>query len=115
MPRVPELQAMPREKNSMSKDRSGIDLKKMSLIQNCLTKLFHDLHIGGEFLNVFAFTNGTQSGQLKFHREFLDAFQSSGKLQEYMDATVIPAVQTNPDKQIEVDTQGALTITERQP
>ncbi len=56
-----------------------------------------------------------QSGQLKFHREFLDALQSPRNLQEYMDATVIPAVQANPDKRIEVDAQGALTITEKQP
>jgi hypothetical protein len=101
----------------MSKDQSGIDVEKMSIIRNCLAKLFHDLYIGGEFLNFFAFTNGTQSGQLKFHHEFLDPLQSTGKLQEYMDATVIPAVLANPNKRIEVDAQGSLTITdtEKQP
>jgi hypothetical protein len=98
----------------MSKDQSGIDVEKMSIIRNCLAKLFHDLYIGGEFLNCFTFTNGTHSGQLKFHHEFLDALQSTGKLQEYMDATVIPAVLANPNKRIEVDAQGSLTITEKQ-
>ncbi len=99
----------------MSKNQSGIDVEKMSIIRNCLAKLFHDLYIGGEFLNFFAFTDGTHGGQLKFHHEFLDALQSTQKLKEYMDATVIPAVLANPNKRIEVDAQGSLTITEKQP
>jgi hypothetical protein len=101
--------------NMMSKDQSGIDVVKMSIIRNCLSKLFHDLYIGGEFLNFFAYTDGMHSGQLKFHHELLDALHSTGKLQEYMDATVIPAVLANPNKRIEVDAQGSLTIIEKQP
>jgi hypothetical protein len=89
----------------LSKDPSGIDVEKMSIIQNSLPKLFNDLYIGGEFLNFFAFTNGVHSGQLKFHHEFLDALHSTRKLREYMDATVIPAVLANPNKRIEVDAQ----------
>lgn len=96
----------------MSTDESGIDLQKIRMIHTCLTKLFHDLHIGGDFLNVFAFTNGTQSAKLEFHREFLNALQSPGQLQAYMDLTVIPAVLANSDKRIQVDAQGLITITE---
>ena len=98
----------------MSNDQR-IDLEKLRVIRNCLSKLFHDLHIGGEFLTLFAFTSGTHSGQLKFHREFLDTLQSPGTLQEYMEATVIPAIQANPDGRLEIDSQGAIAITEKQP
>ncbi len=58
------------------------------------------LYIDGTFLNLFPFNNVTQSGQLEFHRKFLDTLQSPGKLQEYMEATVTPAVLENPHKRI---------------
>ena len=99
----------------MSSDQSGIDLEKMRVILNCLTKLFYNLRISGEVLNTFAFTNGTQNWQLEFHREFLDGIQAPEKLQDYVVATVIPAIQANPDKRIEVDARGAFTITDKQP
>lgn len=95
----------------MSKDQRGIDLEKVRVIQNCLTNLFHDLHIGGEFLNLFAFTNGTQTGQLIFHCEYLDTLHPIGSLKLFMESTVMLTVLANPNMRIEVGADGALTVS----
>lgn len=97
----------------MDTNRTGIDLAKVRIIQNYLTKLFHDLYIGGDCLTFFVFTGDTHNGQLKFNREYLDTLHPSGTLQQFLEAMVIPAIPANPSMLIEVGADGAITITEK--
>lgn len=99
--------------NNVSDSHPGIDLEKIRIVRNCLGNRFHNVKIGGDFLTLFAFDNGTHTWQLKCHRDFLYDMSPIGNLRLFMDNTVIPVVLANPDSRIEVSPNGALTIAEQ--
>ncbi len=67
----------------------------------------------GEFSTSFVFGNGQRKWQLRFNRMFLGEIHPDAQLQLFLDSTVFPAIQDNPDRRIEVGSDGGVTITEQ--
>jgi len=95
----------------MSTNQTGIDLANVRIIQNwphgSLPRPWWRAS------DPFAFTDGTQSGQLKFNPKYIDTCNSIGTPQLFLRAVVMPATLTNLDMRIEVGADGAITISEK--
>ncbi|UVT16309.1 MAG: hypothetical protein H8K04_01720 [Nitrospira sp.] len=95
--------------------KKHIDPEKLQIILASLENRFYRIvSFGGEFSTVFVFHNGKQNWQLKFNRDFLDDIHPDAKLQLFLDSQVFPAILENPDRRIEVGSDGGITIARTQ-
>src|SRR5689334_17525451 len=92
-----------------------MDPEKLQIILASLEKRFYKiLSFGGDFSTLFIFNNDRQNWQLKFNRAFLENIHPNVQLQLFLDRQVFPAILENPNRRIEIGSDGGITIAEKQ-
>lgn len=95
--------------------KDHMDPEKLQIILASLEKRFYKiLSFGGDFSTLFIFNNDRQNWQLKFNRVFLENIHPNVQLQLFLDRQVFPAILENPDRRIEVGSDGGITIADKQ-
>lgn len=101
--------------DSMKLEQLGIDQTKIQAIQACLEKQFADVRFAFKDRPTFVFNNGVdkQSWNLIFNEAFLADLHSLEKLEQFVNRKVIPKIQQNPGKRIQVSKIGDVTVEEK--
>ena len=101
--------------NSMKLGQLGIDQTKIQTIQECLEKQFVDVTFAFKDRPTFVFNNGVakQSWNLIFNEAFLADRHSVEELKHFVNRKVIPKIQQNPGKRIQVSKIGDITVEEK--
>lgn len=101
--------------DSMKLGQLGIDQNKIQAIQACLEKQFADVKFAFKERPTFVFNNGVdkQSWNLIFNEAFLADHPSLEELGQFVNRKVIPKIQQNPGKRIQVSRVGDVTVEEK--
>ncbi len=99
----------------MTTEHGGIDPVKVQTIQDCLKTQFADVTFAFKDRPTFVFTNGLdkQSWILIVNESFFGNRQSVEELQQFMNRKVIPKIQQNPGKRIQISKVGDVTVEEK--
>ncbi|MGZ8384171.1 MAG: hypothetical protein ACXWWE_09190 [Nitrospira sp.] len=99
----------------MNSGQFGIDQTKIQTIRECLEKQFVGVQFSFKDRPTFVFNNGgdKQSWNLIFNEAFLADHHTMERLKQFVDRKVIPKIQQNPGKRIQVSNLGDITVEER--